>query len=388
MQRLPALFAVLFALAPLTGFAQGILIDTNPESVAPLPRPIRLPTPRPPASTYRIKELNVQANIRDQVAQVQVSQTFVNTGSRTMEVEFCFPLPYDGAIDRLTLMVDGQEYPARLLPAGEARALYESIVRKNRDPALLEWVGHGMFRTSVFPVPPGHERTVTLKYTQLLRSSQQLADFLFPLSTAKYTSQPVETVEFRVAVETTADLKNIYSPSHPVEIERPDARHAVVTFKARNTIPGSDFRLFYDVAAGPVGASLLSFRPSDTDDGYFLLLAAPQFAAPDDHQTAKNIVFVLDRSGSMGGRKIEQAREALAFVLNNLQEGDRFNIVAYDSSVETFRPELQTFNQENRSAAVGFINGIYAGGGTNIGSALSTGLAQFQNAEGPATCCF
>ncbi|MBL8848402.1 MAG: VWA domain-containing protein, partial [Planctomycetaceae bacterium] len=390
MKRLAALVAVLCLVAPSFAAAQGILIVTDPDVIAPLPRPvpIPMPTPQPPAATYRIKEIAVQANIRDQVAQVQVSQTFVNTGSTTMEVEFCFPLPYDGAIDRLTLMVDGQEFAARLLPAGEARALYESIVRKNRDPALLEWIGSGIFRTSVFPVPPGQERKVSLKYTQLLRSSQQLADFLFPLSTAKYTSQPVETVQLRVAIETKADLKSVYSPTHEVQIERSDARHAVVTYTASNTVPGSDFRLFYDVAAGPVGASVLSYRPADSDDGYFLLLAAPQFAASDAAPTSKNVVFVLDRSGSMEGQKIEQAREALAFVLNNLREGDRFNVVVYDSSVETFRPELQVFNSETRAAAIGFVNGIYAGGSTNISGALSTGLAQFKDVDGPSYLLF
>ncbi|MFO1092706.1 MAG: VWA domain-containing protein [Planctomycetaceae bacterium] len=387
MKRLLSLAALMAVFAPVSLPAQGILIATDPNVIAPLPRPIPLPVPHPPASTYRIKGIAVQASIRDQIAQVQVSQSFVNTGSTTMEVEFCFPLPYDGAIDRLTLMVDGKEFQA-LLPAGEARALYESIVRKNRDPALLEWIGSGMFRTSVFPVPPGQERKVSLKYTQLLRSSQQLADFLFPLSTAKYTSQPVEQVQFRVALETTTDLKSVYSPTHTVNVERPDARHAVVTYSETNAIPTSDFRLFYDVAAGPVGASVLSYRPSGEEDGYFVLLAAPQIAAPDEARPSKNIVFVLDRSGSMEGKKIEQAREALRFVLNNLREGDRFNIVAYDSSVETFRPDLQTFNDETRAAAIGFVNGIYAGGGTNIGGALGTGLAQFKQAEGPSYLLF
>lgn len=389
MKRLLALVALFIAIAPLPLSAQGVLVVTDRDIIAPLPRPFPLPTPIAPATpTYRIKELSVQASIREQVAQVQVSQSFVNTGSTTMEVEFCFPLPYDGAIDQLTLMVDGKEYPARLLPAGEARAHYESIVRKNRDPALLEWIGSGMFRTSVFPVPPGQERKISLKYTQLLRSSQQLADFLFPLSTAKYTSQPVESVKFRVAIETGADIKSVYSPTHEVQIERSDARHAVVTYSAENSVPTSDFRLFYDVAAGPVGASLLTFRPSDKDEGYFVLLAAPQIAAPTDQHTSKNVVFVLDRSGSMEGQKIEQARGAVEFVLNNLREGDRFNIVAYDSSVQTFKPELQTFNDETRASAIGFVHGIYAGGGTNIGAALDAGLAQFKGAEGPSYLLF
>ncbi|REJ72140.1 MAG: VWA domain-containing protein [Planctomycetota bacterium] len=382
--RLFAILGILAGLCQSAAFAQGVLIVTDADRIIPLPRP----TPQPPEASYCIKEIGVNANITSQVARVQVSQSFVNTGSSQLEVQFVFPLPYDGAIDQLTLMVDGKEYPAELMPADKARGIYEAIVRKNRDPALLEWVGTGMFQTSVFPVPPGAERKVTLNYTQLLRQSQRLTDFLFPLSTAKYTSKPIERLSFRVAIESAAPMKSIYSPTHAVNVERPDDRHAVVTYEATQQIPGSDFRLFYDIAEGPVGASVVSFRPTTEDDGYFLLLASPQIKAEAEDRTAKNVVFVLDRSGSMEGKKIEQAREALIFVLNNLREGDRFNIVAYDSSVESFRPELQPWNEETRAAAVGFVNGIYAGGGTNIDQALGTALPQFKDAEGPGYMLF
>lgn len=368
--------------------AQGVLIVIEPDRPVPLPRPIPRPVPEPPPSTYRVKELSVQAKVANQVARVQVSQSFVNTGSRQMEVQFVFPLPYDGAVDQLTLMVDGQEYPAKLLPADEARRIYESIVRRNKDPALLEWIGTGMFQTSVFPVPPGAERKVTLSYTQLLRQSQRLTDFLFPLSTAKYTSQPVEKVDFRVSIESMAEIKSVYSPTHAITVERPDGKHAVVKYTAQQTVPTTDFRLFYDVAEGPVGTSVIAYRPAEGEDGYFLLLAAPQIKAPDADRTAKNVVFVLDRSGSMEGKKIEQAREALTFVLNNLRDGDRFNIVAYDSSVESFRPEMQVYSNDTRAAALGFVNGIYAGGGTNIDGALKAALAQFQGTEGPGYLLF
>ena len=139
--------------------------------------------------------------LADQVATVQVSQSFVNTGNRQIEVSFVFPLPYDGAISQLTLMVDGKEYEAQLLTAEEARRMYESYVRRNQDPALLEWMGTGMFKTSVFPVPAGAERTVTLRYTQVCRKQDGLTEFLFPLSTAKYTSHAVEKVSLRVRSE-------------------------------------------------------------------------------------------------------------------------------------------------------------------------------------------
>lgn len=366
-----------------TAMAQGVLIIKSDQPVR-LPRPILPPHPSPePPQSYKIKEIDVRASLVDQVAKVQVSQTFANTGSRPMEVSFIFPLPYDGAIDQLTLMVDGKEIPAKLLSKEEARKRYEEIVRQNRDPALLEWLGTGMFQTSVFPIPPGAERKLTLRYSQLCRQDHGLTDFLFPLSTARYTSHPVEKLTIELAIEATADIKNVYSPTHTADIKRPDAKHATVSFKAENSIPTSDFRLFYDAEAGKVGATLISFRPQKGDDGYFLLLASPEVKADSTERIAKTVVFVVDRSGSMSGEKIEQAKNALRFVLNNLREGDTFNIVAYDSDVQTFRPELQKFDEPTRAAALGFVEGIFAGGSTNIDGALQVALAQLKDSSRP-----
>ena len=392
MSRLFALLSLVIAfLLPTTAFAQGLLVHTQPHHHVRLPRPIHWhpPTPRPvPQSTYKIKEISVNAKIEDQIARVQVSQSFVNTGSRQMEVCFVFPLPYDGAIDRLTLMVDGKEFEAKLLEAKQARQIYESIVRKNKDPALLEWIGTGMFKTSVFPVPPGAERTVTLRYSQLLRKYEGLTDLLFPLSTAKYTSHAVEKVDFRLTINSSDKIKNLYSPTHAVEIKRPDDHHAVVTYSKQNEIPSSDFRLFYDVGKEAVGARVISFRPNDQEDGYFVLLASPQIAAPNADRPKKTVVFVVDRSGSMSGKKIEQAKGALRFVLNNLREGDLFNIVAYDSEVESFQPELQKFSETTRKQALGFVEGIYAGGSTNISGALKATLSQLQDTNQPTYIVF
>lgn len=392
--------AALFVIALLLAYAgmaqaQGLLVNVNPGDVVILPRPIiiwpphppfppRPPQPIPPAAgSYKIKELAVQVRLADQVAKTQVSQSFVNTGSVQMEVSFVFPLPYDGAIDQLTLLVDGKEFPAKLLPAAEARAKYEEIVRKNRDPALLEWMGNGMFQTSVFPVPPGAERKVTLRYSQLCRKDQGLTDFVFPLSTAKYTSAPLEKLDIQLSIESSSDIKNVYSPSHAVEIKRPDNKHATVSFTRTNEIPTSDFRLLYDVGAGQVGASVVSYRPKDGEDGYFLLLASPEIKAADAERPRKTVIFAVDRSGSMSGLKFEQAKGALKFVLNNLREGDLFNIVAYDSVVESFRPELQKFDEETRKAAIGYVEGLYAGGSTNISGALTSALTQLKDSSRP-----
>ncbi|MCO6455033.1 MAG: VWA domain-containing protein, partial [Pirellulaceae bacterium] len=390
MKRLLSLAFALTALvwaAPV--LAQGILIIHNHPHPVPLPRPIFVPQPAPPPPvSYSIKELAVQARVNDQIAQVQVSQSFVNTGSRQMEVSFVFPLPYEGAIDQLTLMVDGKEYPAKLLPAKEARAIYEGYIRRNQDPALLEWIGTGMFQTSVFPVPPGAERKVTLRFSQLLRKDHQLTDFLYPLSTAKYTSKPVERVAFDVSIESSQEIKSVYSPTHSIDIKRPDAKHAIVKYEGRHEVPTADFRLFFDTAKTKLGASVLSFRPDAGDDGYFLLLASPQLKAKESERTPKTVVLVVDRSGSMSGKKLEQAKDALKFVLNNLHEQDLFNIVAYDSSVESFRPELQRYDDQTRDAALGFVEGIYAGGSTNIDGALTAALKMLHDSTRPSYVVF
>jgi Ca-activated chloride channel family protein len=371
--------------------AQGLLVDIRPDHHYRLPRPIWPPRPEPLPSSYQVESLEINVKLSDVTARVQVSQTFKNTGSGQLEACLVYPLPYDGAVDQLTLLVNGKEYPAKLLSKDEARKRYEAIVRSNRDPALLEWVGTGMFQTSVFPIPAGESRTVTLRYTQLCRRSNGLTDFIFPLSTAKYTDAPVDKLSIRVVIDSAADVKNLYSPTHDIEIDRDGERNAVVTLQAKKTIPTDDFRLFYDTGKEKVAASVVSYRPDDDEDGYFLLLATPEIESTDDDaedRPAKTVLFVVDRSGSMSGEKMDQAKEALKFVLNNLRKGDAFNIIAYDSEIEAFRPELEKFNDETRSAAIGFVNGLYAGGSTNIAGALDRALGMLTDDERPTYIMF
>ncbi len=390
--------------------AQGVLIVEDPGQVIILPRPIPprpfpRPTPSIPASppretlTYHLSEIDVQAKITDAAAEVQLSQLFVNDGSQQIEAAFVFPLPYDSVITEMTLLVDGKEFAAKMMKSDEARSYYESIVRKNKDPALLEWIGNGLFKTNVFPIPAGAKRTISLKYVQVLRRTDGMTDFIFPLSTARYTTRPVERTNFRIVINSDDEIKNLYSPSHGVKIERPTAKNAIVTLTEENKTPTTDFRLMYDVGRELLGAKLLSYCPeisgessdksSGDTDGFFALFATPTLNLDHNAQpTPKTVVLVADRSGSMSGKKIEQARGALRYVLENLREGDLFNIVAYDSRVESFRPELQRLTTETKAEAVGFIESIYAGGSTNISEALKTAFAPIQDKTRPTYVLF
>ncbi len=244
-----------FALSAQIANAQGFLFE--PLHPRPLPRiipPPHVPIPAPREATYSIESEEIVADVSGVVAQVDVSQTFKNEGSTTIETAFVFPLPYDGAVDSMTLLVDGKETPANLVDAEEARKQYEEIVRKARDPALLEWVGVGLFKTSVFPIPAGETRTVTMRYTQVLRTGADLTEFFFPLSAAKYSSKPIKKISFDVSINGTSEIKTVYSPTYDLKIDRPEKTKAKVSCVLENVVPSSDFRLFFDENADDLSA--------------------------------------------------------------------------------------------------------------------------------------
>lgn len=395
----PALWLLVFggaignSFSPSDAQAQGVLILTG-EGI-PLPRPFPpimivppTPLPQPVRPTYAVKEVAISATVRDQLATVLVQQVFVNTGSVQGEAQFVLPIPPDSVVDGLTLMIDGKEFPAQILKKEEARARYEAIVRTNRDPALLEWMGWGLIQTSVFPLPAGATRRVDLQYSSLLRKEGDAVDLLIPLAGARFTAKPVEKLSVKVQISATQDIKNLFSSSHPVDVVRPDARTAVVSWTGSSESSAADFRLIYDTNPADVGISLLTYRPDKDDEGYFLLLASPKFEVAAAQRPRKTIQFVLDQSGSMTGAKMEQARGALRFVLNNLNEGDLFNIVAYQSTVQQFRPELEVYNPTTRQAALGYVDSLYAGGGTNIHDALTTALKPLTDKTAPSYVLF
>lgn len=366
------LLAVATLLAPSLSFAQALVV-TNDD--VRFPRPWR-PVVRP---SFTITSLDINANVRERAAEVTVSQSFRNDSPGQQEVQFFFPLPAEAAVDDMTLLVDGKEFPAELLDADKARQQYEAIVRSKKDPALLEFIGGQCFKTRVFPVPAGAERTVTVHYTRFLPADFGVADLDLPLSATKLSAKPVSKVNVAVHIE-AENLKSVYSPSHPVKIERPADGHARITWKDENIVPDQDFRLLIDSGeeSSELGGRLLTYRPDDSEDGFFLFLATPSASEEksDEEAQSKTVLFVLDRSGSMTGVKIGQAREAMQFVLDHLNDRDAFNILTYSNSNTLFSPELQRADADTLKKAGAFAAGVAAGGGTNIEGALQEALRQ------------
>ncbi len=342
----------------------------------------------PRAAEFRITNVDVRAGIQEQVATVQIAQTFQNTSQRTLETTFLFPMPDGAAINGLTLIVDGKELIGELKPKDEARSEYEAIVRQQKDPALLEYMGRGLFKTSVFPIPAGESRRVEIRYTQLLTSDSGLVDFTLPLGQTKHSSQVIEEMNVTIKLRSEQELKNIYSPTHNFDIDRDGEKRASCKLTLKNVSKSDDVRLLYGTKGSDIGMNLISYQPDGDEQGYFLLLATPRVKAKNDVAFPKTVLFVVDKSGSMSGEKIEQAKASLKYMLNSLNKDDTFNIISYSSEVELFRPELELVTSETRKAALSYVDDIYSGGGTNINEALTTALNQLKDKQRPSYVMF
>ena len=352
---------VLLLGGPTVVHADGVVIVEPPPGV-----------PMRDAPNLVIRYHRVEVEITDQVATTRVDQVFLNDTRYDLEGIYVFPLPEEAAISEFAMYVDGQRWEGEILPRDEARRIYEDIVRRRMDPALLEYVGRDTFKASIFPIEPGDERKVELAYSQILATDGGLIKYVYPLDTERFSARPLEEVVVSVRVESAHPIRGIYSPSHDVAIDRVDEHTVKVSFEASDVLPDRDFELYYSVTDDEFGLNLLSYRESG-EDGFFLLLVAPKVEVDETEVVAKDVILVLDTSGSMEGEKIEQAKEALEFVLEHLNSEDRFNIVAFSTGIRVYERTLQSAADADEARR--FIDDLRAVGGTNIDLALAEALA-------------
>ena len=353
-----ALVAVTLAAAAL---ADGMIVPVDPE--------IRV------RGSWSVKYHRVDMIVRDQVAAVTIDQEFVNTGSGMIEVEYLFPVPPRAAIDAMTMVVNGKEFTGRLLRAEEARRIYEDIVRRKKDPALLEYVGFGLYRTKAFPLAPGKPAKVLVHYNHPSKKDFYRVEVFYPLNTEKFSARAIEEVSVTADIKAAGDITAIYSPTHDIQTERKSPRHVVVTYSVKGTIPNTDFVVLYKAKDEDVGATLLTYQPDPQKDGYFMLLASPNPRISQGAVQPKDIVLLVDRSGSMNSNnKMKQAKEALSYVLQNLNPDDRFDVVTYSDWVEPFFKELTFADEAAVNEALERAERIEAMGGTNIHDAVAKAM--------------
>lgn len=339
------------------------------------PRPLPPPTWRPHVfAPLEVSSVKVNTRIDDQIAVTTVDQEFNNPNNARLEGTFIFPVPKGAQLDRFAMEIDGKKVEAELLAADKARTIYEDIVRRAKDPALLEYSGRDLFKVRIFPIEPNSKKRITVRYTQLLKADTGLIAYEMPLNTAKYSSKPLKSVSVKVELETKRSLKSIYSPSHAVEIKRNGPNRATVGYEASDVAPDSDFALYFSPEKDEVGINLLTHRVAG-EDGFFLLLASPGVDVKENKLVQKDVVFVLDTSGSMAGKKLEQAKKALRFCVENLNDGDRFEIDRFSTEVEPLFDKLVPANKSNREKANDFITSLKPIGGTAIDDALKKALS-------------
>jgi len=353
--------------------ADGIIIPEPPWPPGPAPEPVWL----------TIRYHRVTVTIDNQVATTRVDQVFVNEHDWEAEGTYIFPLPPGATVSRFVMWVDGKPIEAEVLPADKARAIYEEIVRSRRDPALLEYVGRDAVQARIFPIPPGGERRIQLEYTQVLPLENGMVRYVYPLNTERFSARPLQEVSIRVDIHSPVPLKAVYSPTHQdqVYIDR-DEDQATVSYEETDVRPDRDFQLVYTVGQEEVGMSLLSYR-EPPDDGFFLLLVAPPLRA--ERAQPKDVLLVLDVSGSMEGEKIEQAKAALEYVLDHLNPEDRFNVIAFSTGVRSWARGLRPASEA--AGAREWVRNLRPTGGTDIHSALLEALAQ-ANRERPTVLIF
>ena len=348
-------------LAPVAARADGVII------VDPPPCDPACPEPFPVGDQLEVRSHRVDVTIADQVATTAIDQVFHNPQEWTAEGIYIFPIPDGATIDAFTMEVDGEPVEAEILSAEEAREIYDDIVRNQRDPALLEYVGRGAIQASVFPIPPGEDRRITIEYREVLTAENGLVRYVYPLNTERFSAAPLEQASIHVEVESAEPVHAIYSPTHDIAVDRDDERRFTAGWEASDITPGTDFELMYSVSDQAIGANLISYRDAESGEGTFLLLAAPGIEA-DQPAVAKDVIVVLDTSGSMEGEKIAQARDAVSYILDNLNAEDRFTVVDFSTGVRYYDDELRP--AEDAEDAADWVQRLEATGGTDINGAL------------------
>jgi Ca-activated chloride channel family protein len=355
-----------FALAAVSILAAPALADGL---IVIRPHPPERPDVRNVPLAVRYHRVTV--TVKGRVAVTDVDQVFVNHNPRRVEGTYLFPLPEGAAIDRFSMWVDGKETSAELLDAAKARGIYEQIVRAQRDPALLEYAERGLFKARIFPIEPHSEKRVRIRYAEVLSSDNGTVAYRYPLNTEKFSSKPLEDVSISVSIEDDAPIAALFSPSHPIDVPERLGSSVRIGWEARDVKPDKDFLLYWRPTRKDVGFSVITHR--DGGDGTFLLVLAPR-PAENLPPIPKDVVFVMDTSGSMAGKKMEQAQAALRYCLRSLGPEDRFGIVPFATEPRPFRDGLQPASPEMRTEAERFVGRMEARGGTAIDDALRVAL--------------
>lgn len=350
-----------------------------------------------------LKNTRVRVDISGFLARVTVVQEFQNDFTGPVEAVYRFPLSQNGAVDDMTMTVGSRVIKGRIMKRAAARAVYEAAKEEGNAAALLDQERPNIFTQSVANIPPGEKIIVEISYVETLKYEDGQYEFVFPMVVApRYTpakmkageaakvlplpTRPGHDVSIEINLDAGVGIELLRSSSHEIETVSLSASDAKVTLKDGNTIPNKDFILRYDVTGKRIEDAVLAHR--DERGGFFTLMLQPPDMPLAADRTPKEIVFVLDTSGSMGGRPIEKAKEAMQLSLDGLYPDDTFNIITFagDTAILFERPVYAT--QANMEKAREFVENRRSGGGTEMMKAIKAALDPSDSQEHLRIVCF
>ena len=361
------------------------------------------------AIPLQINRHHTKIGIKNQLATTRVDQVFVNPNSFEVNSMYIFPVPDDAVVSNLALSIDGKLVSGELLSQEQSHQVYRDSARYGGNRAILEHDGTRAFVEEVPRIPANGKRRIQFEYSQIISADSDLAKYTYPLSLAKSASAPIRNLHVEMEIASEDELRTVYSPSHEVTIDRKDDRHVRVSYEGTDIDPDDDFLCYYAVSDDNFGITLLTHRADEKEDGYFMLLISPKYEVKKTEIVEKDFIFVLDQSGSMARRKIEQAKEALRYCVQNLNDGDRFNLILFNEDITSLADRLnrgeEWFGGERwsdsaalshklidvksgREKAFAFIDGIEGRGMTNINDALYTALAETPDPNRPRIIVF
>ncbi|HEY9687910.1 MAG TPA: VIT domain-containing protein [Coleofasciculaceae cyanobacterium] len=372
--------------------------------------PDRIIMPPQADASVALEGYSVETSIRDNLATTTITQTYKNNSSRTLEARYLFPLPADANFSSFTLTVNGKALEGRILEKNEARNTYQEIVRRLIDPGLLEYIDDRTVQASIAPFFAGETKKIQLSYTQLLQRDGGLYKYSYYLGSQapgtinqpvpmhgitraedirciRYPchpaapSAPAPSLDLNLDIHTAQALKTVYSPTHDPKINREGAQKAAVklTVKPQDVQKEKNFVLYFSQDNDAITLNTLNYQKAG-EDGYFLMTVR----TPENIKTEvlpKDVVLVLDTSGSMSGDKIRQAKEALKTIISRLRPEDRFGLLQFNTDVSAFKNELVPANAANKQSALDYVQTLEASGSTHIEAALKEGFAQLKNHE-------
>ncbi|MGK0190284.1 MAG: Ca-activated chloride channel family protein [Verrucomicrobiales bacterium] len=355
--------------------AESRQLQFRPQQIIPITRPFlhdHSRRTRPVNQPVVVTQVDARITVNDQMATTQLDISLHNPNNRQIESEVIIPVAEGSVFRGFTFEGTGLEASAKILPRAEARRIYESIVAQTKDPALLEFIGTDMLQSSVFPVPANGRQKVRVTFDRLLPIDGTRIDYVLPRS---------ETLEYRIPwnidldVKSTEPIASLYSPSHELNLQRISDRHIAAKISA-TTQPGAFLFSMLRQKGDAMTASLVAYPDPKISGGYFMVLVAPPAPNKDLPPMKREVTVVIDRSGSMAGEKLEQVRAAALQVLEGLDDGEAFNIIVYNESVESFSPQPVVKDAATMKQVRTYLTALRVSGGTNIHDAIVEALRQ------------